>query len=79
MGADAATYQDLVDNEEWWAPYRARFALSGVVPKSGPAATRGPATGELGASPLVVRARQSGAASGLLTLPSGAPFQQYVV
>src|SRR4051794_15721836 len=40
MGADAATYQDLVDNEEWWAPYRARFALAGVVPTTGPAATR---------------------------------------
>src|SRR5881396_2686759 len=38
MGVDHETFQDLLDNEEWWAPYRKGFALAGVV-KAGDALT----------------------------------------
>ena len=29
LDADAHTFEDLLENEDWWAPYRAEFALSG--------------------------------------------------
>jgi Protein kinase domain len=74
MGADRTTLQDLLENEDWWVPFRTRFALSGVVPPSGPVAALGPPAGDLGGSEIVRRARESGSASGLLAIPSGAAF-----
>ena len=35
LDADAHTFEDLLQNEDWWAPYRAEFPLSGVVTANG--------------------------------------------
>jgi hypothetical protein len=74
MGADRTTFRDLLENEEWWAPYRARFPLSGVVLGGALVAPGGTSAGELGQTALVLGARARGVASGLLSLPTGAPF-----
>ena len=29
LDADVHTFEDLLENEDWWAPYRTEFALSG--------------------------------------------------
>jgi len=36
MGADRTTFQDLLETEDWWGPYRKHFPLSGVVTAGGP-------------------------------------------
>src|SRR5262245_873054 len=41
LEADPHTFEDLLENEDWWAPYRAEFPLSGVIPTSGEIATLG--------------------------------------
>jgi Protein kinase domain len=73
MRTDRATFQDLLENEECWAPYRTRFALSGVVDPSGLVAVVGTALGDAASGPVVWGARARGVASGVLALPSG-PF-----
>src|SRR4051794_37782259 len=35
LGADRTTFQDLLENEDWWAPVRSRFRLSAVVGERG--------------------------------------------
>src|SRR5262245_8875615 len=91
LDADVHTFEDLLENEDWWAPYRSEFPLSGVVTASGalavmvgqeaspktlapqavgqaPAATRAVlASGvpDLGGSPVVRRARETGVGSGV--------------
>ena len=35
MGADRATFQDLLETEDWWEPFRKGFPLSGVVREGG--------------------------------------------
>jgi hypothetical protein len=66
MGADQATVQDLLDNEDWWAPYRTEFPLSAVVTEI-PLAVVGPGAGHLATSTLVQAGRRRGATtSGLL-------------
>jgi len=35
MGADRATFQDLLETEDWWGPFRKGFPLSGVVRAGG--------------------------------------------
>ena len=66
MGADRATFQDLLENEDWWAPYRSRFPLSAIVGDGAPAAVVGPGAGNLSESTVVGNARQNGVASGIL-------------
>ena len=66
MGADQATVQDLLDNEDWWAPYRTEFPLSAVLTEI-PLAVVGPGAGHLATSNLVQGGRRRGATtSGLL-------------
>lgn len=74
MRADRTTFQDLFVNEEWWAPYRARFPLSAVVTEQGVLASLGPDVGDLGASDVVKAARAAGVASGLLAAKGRAFF-----
>jgi serine/threonine-protein kinase len=66
MGADQATVQDLLDNEDWWATYRTEFPLSAVLTEI-PLAVVGPGAGHLATSTLVQGGRRRGATtSGLL-------------
>ena len=65
MGADRTTFQDLLENEDWWAPYRSRFPLSAII-ADGPPAVIGPGAGNLFESRVVQNARQHGVASGIL-------------
>ena len=44
LDADAHTFEDLLENEDWWAPYRAEFQLSGVVTATGALAMLGAET-----------------------------------
>jgi tRNA A-37 threonylcarbamoyl transferase component Bud32 len=60
------TFQDLLDDEEWWERYRRAFAISAVVVGPTVMARRGPATYALAGSPLVEAARQREVASGLV-------------
>jgi hypothetical protein len=73
MRADRATFQDLLENEDWWAPFRNRFPVSGVVGAAGLVAVRGPALGDAASGPIVAGARAGGVASGVLALATG-PF-----
>jgi hypothetical protein len=66
MGADQDTFQDLLESEDWWAPFRSAFPLSAVVAGGKPLAVIGPGAGALGANPLVREAREKGSASGTL-------------
>jgi tRNA A-37 threonylcarbamoyl transferase component Bud32 len=50
MGADRATFQDLLETEDWWGPFRKGFPLSGVVTAGGP-------LGLLSPGPVDVEAR----------------------
>ena len=65
MGADRTTYQDLLDNEDWWARTRSRFPLSALI-GDGPLAIVGPGTADLAKSAVVRAAREHGVASGIL-------------
>jgi len=66
LEADAHTFQDLFESEEWWAPMRSAFPLSALVTEKGTLARLGPTTRELGRNPVVLRAREVGRASGFL-------------
>ena len=73
MGADRRTYEDLLENEEWWAPYRAQFqftalAIGDLVARQGV----GPA--RLDQAPAVTAARNHGTGSGVLTQSGGPPL-----
>jgi hypothetical protein len=71
MRADRATFQDLLENEEWWGPYRTRFPLSGVVTAGGVLGALGPAIGEPGAIEAVRTAIDQGRGSGVLATAAG--------
>jgi hypothetical protein len=73
MGADRATLSDLIENEDWWAPFRSRFALSGVVRSKGSPALVGPVPSDVAATDVVRAAREQGSASGVLN-GGGRPF-----
>jgi hypothetical protein len=73
MGADRATLSDLIENEDWWAPFRSRFAVSGVVTAKGPFAVVGPAPSDVAATDVVRGARDQGSASGVLN-GGGRPY-----
>jgi hypothetical protein len=66
MGADRATLSDLIENEDWWAPFRSRFALSGVVRSKGSPALVGAAPSDVAQTDVVRSAREQGSASGVL-------------
>ena len=73
MSVDRATCQDLLENEEWWSPFRSAFPLTAVIVDD-PLAVVGPGVlGGLGgtglgdsAIGLRRRAREGGVASGVL-------------
>jgi tRNA A-37 threonylcarbamoyl transferase component Bud32 len=73
LEADPHTFEDLLENEDWWAPYRTEFAVSGVVSASGSLATIGPAAGDLSGTLVVRQARELGVASGVVSA-QGKPF-----
>src|SRR6185503_5830702 len=63
LDADAHTFEYLLENEDWWAPYRAQFQLSGVVTATGALAMLGAAATDLSGAPVVRQARDAGVAS----------------
>ena len=64
LDADPHTFEDLLQNEDWWAPYRGEFAVSGVVTSTGALAVLGPKAADVSATPVVRAAREAGVASG---------------
>jgi hypothetical protein len=68
LGADAHTFEDLLQTEDWWAPLRSEFTLSGLVGPTGPLAMLGPPVGDLAKLPVVRQAREVGVASGIVAL-----------
>jgi hypothetical protein len=66
MGADQDTFQDLFESEDWWAPFRAAFPLSGVVVGNKQLAVIGAGAAPLAGTSLVREARERGSSSGLL-------------
>src|SRR4051812_19775020 len=65
LDADVHTFEDLLENEDWWARYRSQFALSGLVTGAGAVATIGSGGVELGGATAVRQAREAGVASGV--------------
>jgi len=72
LDADAHTFEDLLQNEDWWAPYRAEFPLSGVVTANGALAIlmMGEHAGaaDVSGSSAVRAAREVGVASGVAAI-----------
>ena len=66
LGADAHTFEDLLETEDWWAPFRTGFTVSGLVTSSGPLAMLGPTLGDLTNVEMVRQARTLGTASGIV-------------
>ena len=66
LDADSHTFEDLLENEDWWAPYRADFAISGVVSPSGMHAMLGNLSGDLRDLAVIRQAREGGIASGVV-------------
>src|SRR4051794_10472354 len=64
LDADVHTFEDLLENEDWWAPYRSEFALSGLVTGRGAVTTIGSGAVDLGGTAVVRQAREAGVASG---------------
>src|SRR5262245_15992738 len=68
LDADAHTFEDLLENEDWWAPYRSEFPLSGVVTANGALAMLGAGAADLSGAPAVKQAREAGVASGVTAI-----------
>jgi len=68
LDADVHTFEDLLENEDWWAPYRSEFPLSGIVTGAGAVATIGSGGGELASAAVVRQAREAGVASGVVAI-----------
>ena len=68
LDADAHTFEDLLENEDWWAPYRAEFQLSGVITATGALAVLGAEATDLSGAPIVRQARDAGVASGIAAI-----------
>ena len=73
LAADPHTFEDLLQNEDWWAPYRAEFPVSGVITSTGALALLGPNEADVSATAVVRQAREAGVASGTVAL-GGRPF-----
>src|SRR3954469_19639379 len=67
LGADAHTFQDLLETEDWWAPFRSELALGGVVSPTGALAMLGPPVSDPSRLEVVRQARGGGTASGVST------------
>jgi hypothetical protein len=72
LDADAHTFEDLLQNEDWWAPYRAEFPLSGVVTANGALAIimmgNRAGSADVSGSSAVRQAREVGVASGVAAI-----------
>ncbi|HMF39496.1 MAG TPA: serine/threonine-protein kinase [Polyangia bacterium] len=68
LDADPHTFEDLLENEDWWAPYRTEFPLSGLVTANGALAMLGSSSADLNGTAAVRQAREAGAASGVTTI-----------
>jgi hypothetical protein len=68
LDADSHTFADLLENEEWWAPIRAEFPISGVVDAAGALAVRGVDAGRLSDLSVIQQARAFGTASAVVSL-----------
>src|SRR6266496_4075866 len=55
LDADVHTFEDLLENEDWWARYRSEFALSGLVTGAGAVATISMATPDGAPRPAATR------------------------
>jgi hypothetical protein len=65
---DSATIVDLLDNEDWWQPFRADFALVRLIVDDAPLATRGTADGPGVEADVVKAARRQTVASAQVTI-----------
>ncbi|HEX3697058.1 MAG TPA: serine/threonine-protein kinase [Polyangia bacterium] len=74
MGADRTTFQDLLENEEWWIPYRAGYALSAVITDRGVVAALGARPAEATAIDMLKQARAAGTAAGVVRAADGRAF-----
>jgi hypothetical protein len=68
LDADVHTFEDLLENEDWWAPVRSEFPLSGIVTGAGAVATIGSKGVELAEAAVVRQAREAGVASGVVAI-----------
>src|SRR5262249_9775175 len=68
LDADPHTFEDLLENEDWWAPYRAEFPLSGLVTANGALAMLGSSSADLSGTPAVRQARDAGASAGVTAI-----------
>jgi hypothetical protein len=73
VGADRRTLENLFEDQEWWSPYRGRYAVGGVIGDRGLVAIAGIEGRGLAGAPLVLRAREAGSASGVLVV-GGTPY-----
>ncbi|HEY2899690.1 MAG TPA: serine/threonine-protein kinase [Polyangia bacterium] len=74
MGADRTTFQDLLENEEWWTPYRTGYALSAIITDRGVVAGLGPRPTEGTAIDMLKQARAKGAVAGVISAADGRAF-----
>jgi len=65
---DSATIVDLLDNEDWWQPFRADFTLVRLIVGDAPLATRGTADGPGVEADVVIAARRQTVASAQVTI-----------
>ena len=72
LDADPHTFEDLLSNEDWWAPYRSEFPVNGVISANGQLATIGPLDGKLAGTAVVKQARDAGVGSGVAMVQSRA-------
>src|SRR5262249_16658158 len=68
LDADPHTFEDLLENEDWWAPYRTEFPLSGLVTANGALAMLGSSSADLSGTAAVRQAREAGAGSGITAI-----------
>jgi hypothetical protein len=66
IGADAHTFEDLLQTEDWWAPFRSEMTVSGLVSATDSIAMLGPSLGDVSKLELVRQARGAGTASGIV-------------
>jgi len=66
MGADRATFQDLLESEEWWANIRGQFPLNGVATSQGALALLSPGSDDTAVTDAIRVAGDHEVASGLL-------------
>src|SRR4051794_4415663 len=66
MGADRATFQDLLDSEAWWAAIRGKFPLNGVATPQGALALLSPSSDDAAVTDAIRVAGDREVASGLV-------------